>query len=182
MSDRERPRVNADDDRFFDFFYPRDPLHAYGVYERDMPARYVAAIEEIAARWSKTSSLVEEERWHGRHRDCQIADDWAAELRRLHVPAVRVGELGDDDTTRCRSGYQIKTGAIVCHFWVVIGPGSLIFDPTASQFHLGGICQTGEPVDKGGVSLDRYMVGLSFRDARLAGMRWVESETEGATA
>ena len=82
MSDRERPRVNADDDRFFDFFYPRDPLHAYGVYERDMPARYVAAIEEIAARWSKTSSLVEEERWHGRHRDCQIADDWAAELRR----------------------------------------------------------------------------------------------------
>ena len=60
---------------FFDFFSPRDPLHAYGVYERDMPARYVAAIEEIAARWSKTSSLVEEERWHGRHRDCQIADD-----------------------------------------------------------------------------------------------------------
>jgi hypothetical protein len=170
-----RPRVNADDDRFFDFFYPRDPIQPYGVYEKGMPARYVNTIDEIAARWSETLSSVEEERWHGRHRDCQIADDWAAELRRLHVPAARVGELGDDETTKCQSGYRIKTGVIICHFWVVVGTEQLIFDSTASQFHSGGVCQVGEPVDKGGVSLDRYVVGLSFREARLAGMRWVES-------
>jgi hypothetical protein len=171
----DRPRVNADDDRFFDFFYPRDPIHPCGVYEKGMPARYVNTIDEIAARWSETLSSVEEERWHGRHRDCQIADDWAAELRRLHVPAARVGELGDDETTKCQSGYRIKTGVIICHFWVVVGTEQLIFDPTASQFHSGGVCQIGGTVDKGGVSLDRYVVGLSFRDARLAGMRWVES-------
>jgi hypothetical protein len=171
----DRPRVNADDDRFFDLFYPRDQIHPYGVYEKGMPARYVNTIDEIAARWSETSSSVEEERWHGRHRDCQIADDWATELRRLHVPAARVGELGDDETTKCQSGYRIKTGVIICHFWVVVGTEQLIFDPTASQFHSGGVCQVGEPVDKGGVSLDRYVVGLSFREARLAGMRWVES-------
>jgi hypothetical protein len=178
VSNGERPQVNADDAQFFDFFYPRDPIHPYGVYERDVPARYVQAIDEIAARWSKTSSPVEEERWHGRHRDCQIASDWAAALCRLDVPSVCVGELGDDETTKCQSGYRIKTGAIICHFWVVIGTEQLIFDPTSSQFHYGGVCQIVEPVDKGGVSVDRYVVdGWSFRDARLAGVRWVEPES-----
>ena len=50
-----RPRVNADDDRFFDFFYPRDPIQPYGVYEKCMPARYVNTIDEIAADGAKMS-------------------------------------------------------------------------------------------------------------------------------
>jgi hypothetical protein len=168
-------QTNGDDGRLFDFFYPRDPIHPYGVYEKGMPHRYVERIDEIAARWSKTSSRTEEERWHGRYRDCQIAVAWAAELLRLEVPARCIGEMADSQTTVCESGYRINTSLIVCHFWVVIGRRQLVFDPTASQFHLGGACQIGKPVDTGGVSLDRYVTnGQSFLGARRAGVRWVE--------
>ena len=92
----------------------------------------------------------------------------------MGVPAARLGEMGNDKTTKCGSGYQTDAGRIVCHFWVVIGRGA-VFDPTAAQFHCGGACRIGEPVDKGGVSLDRYMAdGQSFMAARRAGVRWVE--------
>jgi len=46
-----------------------------------------------------------------------------------------------------RSGYRESDGQIHRHFWLLIGPDHLLFDPTAHQFD-----------NKGGVSLDQYTI------------------------
>jgi uncharacterized protein YodC (DUF2158 family) len=46
-----------------------------------------------------------------------------------------------------RSGYREDDGFVHRHWWLGYGPGRLIFDPTVHQFD-----------DRGGVSLDRYVI------------------------
>ncbi len=163
------PRANVDDDRFFDFYYPWRSDTPSGVYERDMPAATVEAINWIAAEWGAATPLLQPKIYLAAMCDCQIAYRWVEALTRAGVECGYRGELVDREEARPRSGYRLTRMRIFPHLWVVIGRGQLIFDPTASQFVDSGPCDTGNSDTKVGISSDRYVVeGRQFVKVRPA--------------
>lgn len=94
----------------------------------------------------------------GRRMDCGYAcAAWRRALTRHSVAAEEVGGLGvdDDELTsdyrivpeESRSGYREGDGLVHRHFWLLVGPDRVLFDPTAHQFDT-----------KGGVALERYVI------------------------
>lgn len=72
------------------------------------------------------------------------------------VPVRTIGGEGVDDDVFCdyrlvpielRSGYREADSQVHRHYWLVIGDGRRLLDPTAHQFDR-----------RGGVSPDRYVV------------------------
>jgi hypothetical protein len=165
---RRKPNVNADDGRFFDFYYPWDKRRPSGVYEIGISEEVVSKIESIAASWPEPDCRTDRQLFLKNICECTIAaPNWVELLRQKGVDCCYEGEMTDDRAAEPPTGYCIKGGLIVVHYWVVIGEERLVFDPTASQFHKGGVCQLGRRLDKGGVSLDRYVVNRErFVDVR----------------
>jgi len=153
-----RPSVNGEDPRFFDFYYPWEPGSPSGVYEVSIDPAAVSKINEIADDWSRHLPEIERQRFVASRCDCQVAKDWAAVLANAGVSCREEGQVVDRLGDKPQSGYLVESGLVFPHLWVVIGREQLIFDPTASQFHKGGACDTGNPEAKGPISLDRYVV------------------------
>jgi len=137
------------DGRLADFAYP-DDNDRIGVIEREMPSEIVAAITEDAALVAASLG--------GRRGDCLWAcPAWQRVLRPRGVQVETMGGVGvDDDAFDAlyqliphgrRSGYREDDGRIRQHWWLAIGAEPLLFDPTGHQFD-----------DKGGLSLDRYVI------------------------
>ena len=165
---RRNPHVNADDDRFFDFYYPWDKRRPTGVYEAGISEADVSKIEAIAAAWAEPDPRTDRRFFLKNICDCAIAvPEWVELLRRNDVGCCCEGVMTDDPATEPRTGYRINSDVVRVHYWVVIGDERLVFDPTASQFHRGGVCQLGRRLARGGISLDRYIVnGERFVDVR----------------
>jgi hypothetical protein len=166
----DRPQVNADDDRLFDFFYPWTPDLPSGVYERGMSAETIETIYKIADKWMAAIPRLDPQIYLSDMCDCQIAYRWVNALKIERVDCGYRGELVDHQDAHPRSGYRLTRRRVFPHLWVVIGREQLIFDPTASQFIEHGPCDTGNPDTKVGISRDRYVVnGRRFLGRRLPG-------------
>ena len=155
---RRELRVNADDDRFLDFYYPWDNGRPSGVYETGIGEDVVSEIESIAAVWPEPDPRADRWPFVKDICDCKIAVRWSELLRGRQIDCCYEGVMTDDPDEEPPTGYRVKSGLVVVHYWVVIGDERRVFDPTASQFHTGGICQLGRRLDRGGISLDRYIV------------------------
>jgi hypothetical protein len=94
----------------------------------------------------------------GRRADCRYACiAWRRELESRAVEVRIEGGVGEDDeayTARRqlvpldqRSGYREGDGRVHRHWWLRVGLGAWLFDPTGHQFD-----------DKGGVDRARYVV------------------------
>jgi hypothetical protein len=137
------------DGRLVDFAYPDNEDHI-GVIEREMPSLIVTAITEDATLVAASLG--------GRRGDCLWAcPAWQRVLGARGVRGETMGGVGVDDDAfdalyqliphESRSGYREDDGQIRQHWWLAVGAEALLFDPTGHQFD-----------DKGGLSLDRYVI------------------------
>ena len=164
---RRKPHVNADDARFFDFYYPWDNGRPSGVYEIGIADQVVSKINSIALAWPEPDPRTDRWPFIKDICDCKIALRWSRALRDRQVDCSYEGVMTDDPEEEPPTGYRVKSGVVVVHYWVVIGNQRQVFDPTASQFHRSGVCQLGRRLDRGGISLDRYVVNRErFVDLR----------------
>lgn len=145
--------------RLVDFLYPASHL-PHAVIEVGMPAEILTALATNAA--DLESSLT----GHGDLRlDCRHAcHRWSLRLRALGHLVRQEGGVGIDEDAftsdfglvplERRSGYREGDGLVHRHFWLLLGFGCHLFDPTAHQFDA-----------KGGLELLRYVVDgdASFR-------------------
>lgn len=153
------PSIQRTRRRLLDFSYPgsRTP---HGIIEAAMPAEL---LHDIAANAGAVeASLV----GRGDLRfDCRHAcHRWQLQLRRFGHLVRQEGGVGIDEDEfssdfrlvppALRSGYREGDGRVHRHFWLLVGVGCYLFDPTAHQFD-----------KRGGLALDRYYVDgvASFR-------------------
>ena len=145
--------------QFVDFTYPGDE-NPWGVIEGGLALSVVAAIEQQARAVRAALGR--------RIGDCLLASTlWHEALAAHGQPSIVVGGFGQHvDTVPPTaadqlSGYLTNDDGVVTHWWLMFGPGGLLFDPTAHQFDR-----------RGGVSLSRYLVdGESLLEWR---GRWAE--------
>lgn len=142
-----------------DFGYPGSQA-PHGVIEEGAPVKVLHDIAASAA--AIEASLV----GRGDLRfDCRHAcHRWQLQLRRFGHLVRQEGGVGIDEDAftsdycliapALRSGYREGDGLVHRHFWLLVGVGCYLFDPTAHQFDA-----------KGGLELDRYLVDgvASFR-------------------
>lgn len=137
---------------FIDFTYPGDAQPA-GVLDAATDQQVAKAIVDLAAEVGEALDV-----WPSRRTDCRHACvEWQRVLERVGVRAVLVGgegvdgeEVGSDyrvTTPATASGYLESDGTVHRHYWLAIGDGGRLFDPTAHQFD-----------DRGGVERGRYRV------------------------
>ncbi len=130
------------------------------VYERGLPTAVSRLLLAEAPRVREgLDALGAKRRW-----DCGYAvAAWKRELQGANVVFAEAGGVGVDEPAEDafyrtiplsrRSGYLEGDGQVHRHWWLLIGPGRHLFDPTAHQFD-----------NRGGVSLDRYIVdGMPIR-------------------
>ncbi len=141
---------------FVGFDYPGDRT-VYGVVERAMPRAFRTAIKGRAKAFRSKYS---DEGWTRWRWQCHtIADAWLQELRSIGgLDPVKVGAEGVDYDheggpesvpERMCSGYRKADGYVHCHYWLLVGPGQHIFDPTAHQPQFDS---------EGPIELDRYVI------------------------
>lgn len=134
-----------------DFVYDGD-VSASGVVEARAAPTIRAAI--LAAEPEARDALDS----LGRRMDCGYAcAAWRRALMRQNFTAHVVGGPGVDEEEltidyriaplESRSGNREGDGTVHRHFWLLVGPGCVLFDPTVHQFHA-----------KGGVALERYVL------------------------
>jgi hypothetical protein len=159
------PSTSSTDALFVEFRYP-DAVAPCGIIETGMPAPVCEAIHRFAGSVGGGLAAV------GHRCHClAAASEWLRVLEqtlRGTSIAVRLeGGPGVDEEDQFdpnyrtipldrRSGYREADGLVHRHFWLLIGPDQLVFDPTAHQFDA-----------KGGVHLDRYVLdGTNLPDWR----------------
>lgn len=140
------------DDRLMDFSYPGED-QPVGVVARTIDRDVLAVIDRLAPMVRQALDLVPERRW-----DCRYTcSAWRGQLDELGVEVREEGGVGEDDEAFTadrrfipldeRSGYRESDGRIHRHWWLRVGSGHWLFDPTAHTFE-----------DRGGVETARYVV------------------------
>ena len=126
------------DSTFVDFFYPGE-RDARGIIQFGLDGTIVATIEREAEAIRKSLGP--------RISDCLLASSvWQAALAASGPAPIVAGGFGQRETVPPTpgdrlSGYRTDDDGVVTHLWLMFGPDSLLFDPTAHQFDdRGGIC------------------------------------------
>lgn len=154
-----------------DFRYPGDPIR-YGVFEHAMPCSLKKAIRRHLKGFRAQYPALAWERWRWQ---CDTMScgwrKWLIEHTDLGVvvcggPGVDYGDNEPDKEVpeANLSGYRTQSDSLVHkHYWLLIGPGRHVFDPTAHQDQF----QREWPM-----RLDGYVVeGLPLTERRRAGCR-----------
>jgi hypothetical protein len=143
------PRSVGSTPRWYDFSYPSQP-GPHGVFERGLTrstraivAPYVAAVENVLKVGDRDMLS-----------DCLFATaNWSRVLAAGGATVRVVGGVGQHLETvpatpsERQGGYLTDDDGLVQHWWLMLEPHGLIFDPTAHQFD-----------GRGGVDIDRYRV------------------------
>lgn len=123
-----------------------------GVLDARMPAKTVQMILAMEPRVRASFPS------NGQKTDCRYASSaWMRAFRAVGIAADVAGGDGVDEDAftsdwklvppEARSGYREDDGQVHRHYWLLLTPDLLLFDPTAHQFDT-----------RAGVSLERYIV------------------------